>query len=49
MIRTRITAQYALEAPVISAGIAFIAMPDPVSADTEHNRNIFALNFLMWP
>src|SRR5262245_11260894 len=32
MIRTRITEQYALKAPVISAGMAFIAMPDLVSA-----------------
>src|SRR6266481_767769 len=32
MLQTRITEQYELEAPVVSAGMAFIAMPDLVSA-----------------
>jgi len=32
MMKTRITEQYGLAAPVIAAGMAFIAMPNFVSA-----------------
>jgi hypothetical protein len=32
MLRTRITEEYSLEVPVISAGIAFVAGPQRVAA-----------------